>query len=162
MTVRTFVVAIAALLMSAHVALAAGHVRPDPVVTPGATNPAVTEDNILQTICVRGWTRTVRPPEEYTYQLKRHQLYAWGYRDPSTHDYEEDHLIPLELGGSPTSPKNLWPEPWRGQWNAHTKDRLENYLHKQVCSGRMPLEEAQQEIATDWIAAFQKYLGSSH
>lgn len=136
-------------------------IRPDPTRTTGAINSEVTQANIYETICVRGWTRMVRPPEGYTYRLKREQLREWGYEDRLTRDYEEDHLIPLELGGNPTSSKNLWPEPLRGPWNAHVKDRLENYLNEQVCAGRMGLEQAQREIAEDWIAAYQKYLGGT-
>jgi len=146
-------------VVSVSFAFAQAPTRPDPSRTPGAINPDVTQANIDETICVRGWTRTVRPPEEYTYDLKREQLRLWGYEDQQTRDYEEDHLIPLELGGSQTSPQNLWPEPWDGPWNAHVKDRLENYLHAEVCGGRMPLQEAQSEIAEDWIGAYQKYLG---
>lgn len=59
--------------------LAQAPTRPDPSRTPGAINPDVTQTNIYETICVRGWTRTVRPPEDYTYQLKREQLRKWGY-----------------------------------------------------------------------------------
>lgn len=140
-------------------AFAQAPIRPDLSRTPGAINPSVAQSNIYETICVHGWTRTVRPPEEYTYRLKREQLREWGYADLETRDYEEDHLIPLELGGSPTSPQNLWPEPWDGPWNAHVKDRLENYLHEQVCAGRVPLEEAQREIAVDWIETYRKHLG---
>ena len=133
--------------------------RPDPSRTPGAINTNVTQANIYETICVRGWTRTVRPPEDYTYRLKREQLRDWGYSDQQSRDYEEDHLIPLELGGSPTSPRNLWPEPQRGLWGAHLKDRLESYLHEEVCAGRIHLDEAQKEIAADWIGAYRKYMG---
>lgn len=154
-----FVLVPAVFCASASVAHAQAPVLPDPSRTPGVVNPAVTQANVGATICARGWTRTVRPPEEYTYRLKRAQLRAWGYGDRLPRDYEEDHLIPLELGGSPTSPQNLWPEPWRGQWGAHVKDRLENFLHEQVCAGRMPLDQAQREIARDWIAAYRQYLG---
>lgn len=146
-------------LASASLAFAQAPTRPDPSRTPGAINPEVTQATIYETICVRGWTRTARPPEEYTYRLKREQLREWGYEDQETRDYEEDHLIPLELGGSPTSPQNLWPEPWDGPWGAHVKDRLENYMHEQVCAGAMSLQEAQSEISEDWIAAYHKYLG---
>ena len=146
-------------LASISLAAAQAPMRPDPSRTPGAINPDVTQANIYKTICVRGWTRSVRPPEDYTYRLKREQLREWGYSDQQTRDYEEDHLIPLELGGNPTSPQNLWPEPRHGPWNARVKDRLENYLHGEVCAGRMPLEEAQREIAADWIGAYRKYLG---
>jgi hypothetical protein len=80
---------------------------PDPNRTPGAVNPAVTQENIDSTICVRGWTRTVRPPEEYTENLKRRQMREYGYTDHHLSDFEEDHLIPLEIGGSPDDPRNL-------------------------------------------------------
>lgn len=146
------------LVMPAR-ALAHAPVRPDPARTPGAINAEVSQDNIFETICVRGWTRTVRPPEQYTYHLKVQQLRDWGYADRETRDYEEDHLIPLELGGSPTSPNNLWPEPWAGEWGARTKDRLENRLHWLVCHGRLSLDEARHAIATNWIAAYREYIG---
>jgi hypothetical protein len=84
---------------------------PDPRRTPGAVNPAVTQANIDSTICVRGWTRTVRPPKEYTDHLKRQQIREYGYTDHHLSDFEEDHLIPLEIGGAPADPRNLWPEP---------------------------------------------------
>lgn len=61
--------------------------------TPGALNPAVTQRDIYSTICVRGWTRTVRPPEAYTERLKREQIRLYGYRDGWLRDYEEDHLL---------------------------------------------------------------------
>jgi len=72
----------------------------------------------------------------------------------TTADYEEDHLIPLEVGGDPRDPRNLWPEPRGGEPNAGEKDRFENYLHAQVCSGRMMLVDAQRAIATDWVSAW--------
>jgi len=48
---------------------------PDDRATPGAITPAVTQSNIDETICHRGWTSTIRPPEKYTYRLKRAQLH---------------------------------------------------------------------------------------
>jgi hypothetical protein len=74
---------------------------PDPARTPGALNSAVTQETIGATICVRGWTRTVRPPREYTSALKRQQLREFGYTDRKMGDYEEDHLIPLAFGRQP-------------------------------------------------------------
>ncbi len=82
---------------------------PDPAVTPGAMNPEVTQATIAWTICRRGYTRQIRPPRRYTSELKRRQLRASGYADQHMRDYEEDHLIPLELGGAPADPRNLWP-----------------------------------------------------
>jgi hypothetical protein len=75
-------------------------------------------------------------------------------------DYEEDHLVPLDLGGVPYDPRNLWPEPRAAAdgWNADVKDELEAVLARQVCSGRVPLAGAQQAIAADWIAAYNRFV----
>ena len=115
---------------------------PDPIETPGALNPAVTQANIGETICRRGWTRTVRPPRDYTTTLKRQQLahgpYAvWHAR---LRDYEEDHVVPLSLGGAPWDTRNLWPEPLD---DARRKDEVEDRLQHLVCSHRMSLHDAQ-------------------
>ena len=134
---------------------------PNRRLTPGALNPAVTQANIRETICVRGYTKTIRPPEQYTERLKRREIRQYGYTDLRLRDYEEDHLSSLELGGSPTSQRNLWPEPHHviGGWGSYTKDKLENKLHTLVCRGRVPLAQAQRDIASDWIAAYKRYVG---
>ena len=64
---------------------------------------------------------------------------AYGYADTSLSSYEEDHLLPLELGGAPRDPKNLWPEPHTGSQNAYSKDGVENAVKKAVCAGRATL-----------------------
>ena len=109
-------------------------------LTPGVLNPAVSQSTIGATICRRGWTRTIRPPVSYTNDLKRKGLRAYRLRGPPSR-YQEDHLISLELGGHPTDPRNLWPEPYP---RASAVDREENELNAQVCSGRMSLTEAQR------------------
>lgn len=135
--------------------------EPDPVMTPGATNPAVTQASIGSTICVSGWTATVRPPVAYTTALKLRQIAAYGYSDTTLADYEEDHLISLEIGGAPKDPLNLWPEPYTVSLpdgtpvGARVKDQLENYLHKQVCGGQVTLNAAQALIAGDWEGAWR-------
>jgi hypothetical protein len=128
------------------------YARPDPSCTPGATNPAVTQANIDQTICTSGWTETVRPPESYTEPLKYQQMAAYGFTG-SAGNYEEDHLIPLELGGSPTSPQNLWPEPGA---SPNPKDSVESAANHAVCAGRLTLAAAQRAMATDWITLGQQ------
>jgi hypothetical protein len=65
------------------------------------------------------------------------------------YDYEEDHLIPLELGGAPSDPHNLWPDPGA---SPNTKDDVENAANRAVCDGRMALAQAQRAIAADWVA----------
>jgi len=126
---------------------------PDPVCTPGVADPRVTQDDILTTICVSGYTTKVRPSSAYTDALKVQQIKSYGYTDTSLADYEEDHLIPLELGGHPTDPRNLWPEPRSGIYSATKKDGVENSLHSRVCAGLMTLLVAQASIATNWEAA---------
>ena len=128
-------------------------VLPDPRLTPGAINPTVTQSNIDSTICVRGYTRTVRPPFEISNQLK-HQVMR-SYRSTGTiHDYELDHLIPLELGGCPTCITNLWPQPWAPP-GAHQKDDVELYLHDRVCRHSITLAEAQRLISSDWYSLYR-------
>lgn len=111
---------------------------------PGALNPAVNQATIHQTICVRGWTATIRPPIEFTSALKRQQMVDRSLPGRPG-DYEEDHLIPLELGGAPSDPANLWPEPWA---DARLKDELESELRREVCAGRLSLSAAQEQIRT--------------
>jgi hypothetical protein len=111
-----------------------------PVRTPGVLNPDVTQATIGSTICVSGWTRTVRPPVEYTNALKARQMRAYGERGALS-AYQEDHLISLELGGHPTDPRNLWPEPYP---RASDVDKIENELNSEVCSGQLTLAQAQQ------------------
>ena len=118
----------------------AGSILADPVRTPGVLNPDVTQANIRSTVCRHGWTDTVRPPTSYTNDLKRRQMRQYG-ETGSLSDYQEDHLISLELGGSPTDPRNLWPEPYP---RATAVDQMENELNVEVCSGRLTLAQAQQ------------------
>ena len=115
-------------------------VRADWTRTPGALNPAVTQATIGETICVRGWTRTIRPPTSYTNELKARHLREYGLSGPLA-DFQEDHLISLELGGHPTDPRNLWPEPYP---RARDVDQIENDLREKVCSGELTLAEAQR------------------
>ena len=140
---------------------AVGPVLPNAKVTPGAINPSVTQSNIGSTICVLGFTKTIRPPVSYTTGLKKSQLRTLpysGYGSTDTKLFEEDHLIPLELGGHPTDPKNLWPEPWSAPYGARLKDSLENKLHLLVCSHQITLRVAQKAIATDWYLAYKRYV----
>lgn len=77
-------------------------------------------------------------------------MVAYGYADTNPRAFEEDHLIPLELGGESSDRRNLWPEPHAGVYGSYAKNRVENYLHRLVCSGAMTSESAQTGIATDW------------
>ncbi|AZP22814.1 hypothetical protein EJC51_46340 [Streptomyces aquilus] len=128
---------------------------PDASCTPGAYNPDVTQSNIDSTICVSGWTATVRPPTSYTNPLKAQGIIDYGYADTSLADYEEDHLVPLELGGAPRATGNLWPEPYSGSQTAHSKDGVETKLKNAVCAGTITLSAARSAIKTNWTTALQ-------
>ena len=129
-----------------------------PKTVPGALNPGIDQATIQTTICKRGWTATVRPPVDYTDKLKLKLLHAAGLSDSDAKRFELDHLIPLELGGNPYDPRNLWIEPWNGNQGAHVKDQLEDRLNHLVCSGKLSLAAAQHAIASDWIAAYRVYV----
>jgi hypothetical protein len=116
--------------------------EPDPRCTPGATDGGLT----LSELCPVAHTRQIRPPASYTGELKREQMRAYG-ETGSARDYEEDHLIPLDLGGAPWDPANLWPEPHS---SPNEKDGVEAAAHDAVCAGELSLMDAQRRIATDW------------
>ncbi len=134
---------------------------PNPGLTPGATNPNVTQATLRETVCVPGYSKSIRPPERYTEALKRRQLREYSYADQKIWHYEEDHLVPLSIGGSPTSPRNLWPEPHHvdGGWGSFAKDRLEYFMWKAVCAGEIPLRMAQHVFETNWVAGYERYIG---
>ena len=144
-----------------HYRVEAGATLPDPSCTPGAINPQVSQSNIGSTICRSGWTATIRPPAGITGPEKAGSALAYGYAGSFTTG-EYDHLIPLELGGDPNDPANLWLQPNDDPVATSThngKDRLENTLNDLVCSGALTLADAQQAIASDWVAAARRYEG---
>jgi hypothetical protein len=75
--------------------------------------------------------------------LKRKQMPLYGEHGPMS-AYQEDHLISLELGGNPTDPRNLWPEPYT---RASDVDKIENQLNAELCDGRLTLAQAQLKEA---------------
>src|SRR5262249_20844625 len=127
---------------------------PDPVWTPGAVDPRVTQATIQQTICAKGYTKTIR----HTSGKLKAQIYRrYGGRERSPHA-EVDHLIPLEVGGADVA-ENLWIQSYDTEpWNAWRKDRLEHLLHRKVCAGELTLEEAQAVFLGDWRAGYVKFL----
>ena len=145
----------------------AGALQPTPLPTPAlpsdpchaggvtycALNPDVTQATIGTTICVKGWTTSVRPPESYTYNLKKEQIAQEGLPG-GTSNYEEDHRMPLELGGAPSDVMNLSPE---SPPSPNAKDSEETNLKYDVCDGRMTLVQAQQQMVSTWLAAYPGY-----
>jgi hypothetical protein len=145
---------------------------PDPACTPGATNPAVTQSMLASTICRKGST-VIRPTRDITSAEKRANANAYGYKgNPAAAEY--DALIPLELGGDPNDPRNLWVEPPSpGSKPAdgvnHGKHSTEAWLKNAVCNAvhlksrrqgnatsYLPLADAQRLLATDWTTAVRR------
>jgi hypothetical protein len=168
-------------------------------MTPGVANPDITQHNIQDNICNRQWsTKLIRSPSGYTSRLKRKQLRRYGDTvhqtraeliNPSTgkvdttrcviHSddmacYEEDHLISLEIGGHPTDPRNLWPEPYNTHvggviMGAHQKDVVEGFIHDEICydipgskknsyipaTTSITLRRGQQILSGDWYACYE-------
>ena len=125
-------------------------ILPDPKLTPGDVFEVTIQD-----ICTPGYSKKVRDVPR-TFRIQAYRKY--GITSPNPGDYQLDHLIPLSLGGS-NSIRNLWPQSYHTlPWNAHVKDVLERRLHNLVCNGKVDLQTAQHEIATDWIKAYEKYI----
>lgn len=145
---------------------ALSYIYPD---EPGATNPDITQANIADTICNPHWsTRSIRPPVSYTNPIKVKALARYNAEFGTHYEMSEgelDHIISLELGGAPRDPQNLFFEPYLTRVpatatdtdsivGAHQKDIVENFLHKEVCSGDLSLAQAQTMIRTDWYVVY--------
>ena len=117
-----------------------------------ALNPDVAQDNIAQTICIPGYTATIRPSTTYTNGVKKKLMTEAGLDKSQMSDYELDHLIPLAVGGHPRKLSNLQLQPWSGENSATEKDGLERRLQRLVCRGDISLADAQYCIAEDWHA----------
>ena len=125
---------------------------PNRHLTPGATRPVTVGD-----VCSMAHEEVVR---DVPSSLRQEVFREYGIVNPRPEDYEIDYLIAPGLGGADDI-HNLWPEPTSSSgWNAHVKDALEERLHQLVCRGELDLPTAQQAIASDWITAYKKYLGS--
>jgi hypothetical protein len=89
--------------------------------------------------------------------VQRQVFQEYGIQGSASSKFEIDYLITPGLGGSDNL-KNLWPEPHSDTiWNSYVKDQLEDRLHRMVCEGKVPLEQAQRDIADNWISAYKKY-----
>jgi hypothetical protein len=126
----------------------------EPAVASGALNPIVTQATIGKTICVSGWTSTVRPPASYTNKIKASRLPTGSVIS----DFELDHFIPLSSGGAPRDPANLVIQSWMGPWNAHDKDRLEVAIKNDICAHRLTLT-AGQNVWNFWPSYYYKRWG---
>jgi hypothetical protein len=126
---------------------------PDPACTPGALY-GPSQASPSATVCVSGFTGTIRPPVSYTEPLKLKIMAAYGVSNPA--NYELDHLVALEDGGAPADPANLWPQPYSPTPGAHQKDDEENFLKRQVCSHAVTVAQAGISLAGDWLASYER------
>ena len=127
-------------------------VIPDHKLTPGVTRTVSIGD-----VCSMPHEEVVR---DVPNSLSQEVFKEYGISNPRPQDYEIDYLIAPGLGGTEDI-HNLWPEPSTSSaWNAHVKDALEERLHQLVCSGELDLPTAQRAIATNWITAYKKYVGT--
>jgi hypothetical protein len=122
-------------------------------------NLQVTQATISKTICVKGWTKTVRPPVSYTEALKRQQLQEFASLHPGDPNWtlrgtEEDHRLPLVLGGSPKDKHNLSPEEGA---SPNPKDQDESTINRQVCSGHLTLAQGQAQLVAKWLGGWPTY-----
>jgi hypothetical protein len=144
------ILALPAPVYSEYRVVADGVLENNLTLTPGAVTSMTKEE-----LCAPSFhTKDIR-----NYAHKEAVCMAYGV-DPAHcngKEYEIDHLIPLELGGS-NDIKNKWPQP-KTHPGAHEKDILENFMHREVCSGRMPLDEAQKSIALDWYTGYKMIEG---
>ena len=146
--------AVTALMQSlSHPISVPSPIRPDSNMTPGVFIPDATVDKI----CEKGYSSEIRhvTSEQKDEVFKEYNIQRDGQ------NYEVDHLISLELGGS-NDTKNLWPQSYSGIWGARVKDGLENRLHTLVCDGKVTLREAQYDISHDWIKAYCKYFNNDN
>ena len=116
-------------------------------LTPGSFDPTATKP----VVCLSGYARLRRPNSWVMLKLKGQAMRRYGLAVTpiNWHTHTLDHLVPLELGGLPTDPANLWPETKTG---AKVKDLDENRLRRAVCAGTMTLTDAQQFFITHWTA----------
>lgn len=118
------------------------------------SSPAVTQGNIQDTICQPGYSKTVRPPESYTNKYKRLLMERAGFPTSEIGSYALDHRLAIALGGAPRDPDNFQ---LMTQHDNSRKSRIEVKMLCYVCTGAMPLAQAQQELWDDWHGAYSRY-----
>jgi hypothetical protein len=145
--------------------------------TPGALDKIVHRDVTVEDVCYR-MNGKINPKFKSTITVRHvtpsvrkrvYQLYNDGQKNHKgicednqakvagkrSRGCEVDHLCPLSLGCN-NHIKNLWLQPYFGEYNAHMKDKLENKLYHDMCKGKITMEQAQFEISDNWINAYNK------
>ena len=161
----------ATLVLAAFTTLACADTIPQSVIDAATSprqfstemlNPDISQANIQETICRKGFTKTIRPATVYTNGVKFKLMRETGIPEEDADKYELDHIVPLALGGHPRKLANLMLQPYEGKLGARQKDRLELKLQHMVCSGELDLAIAQRQIGSDWVSAYTKYIRHKH
>ena len=127
-----------------------GVVRPDRILTPGSVDPGATTAQL----CTPTYLGTVALSSDAD---RQETFLRYGLPYPTAQDrFRLDHAVPVEIGGD-SSAANLWPMPVSADV-ADRKNALAVRLHDLVCAGTVPLGTAQQDVATDWYAAWRRYV----
>jgi hypothetical protein len=121
---------------------------PDPAKTPGVARSSTT----VKEVCTPGFTKSIRNVSED--EKKEIFIEYLGEVPAKPGDYEIDHFISLELGGS-NDKQNLWPEPYEPKPGAREKDVVETDLKRAICDNELTLDEARRIITTDWYACYK-------
>jgi len=146
------------LAIAGGVATRAGWHGREPIARSGfsAPNPALTPGSTILLSRVALCAQANVKNKDVPAAVQRIVFREYGITRPEPRAYEVDYLVTPALGGSDDI-RNLWPHSYSGQWNARVKDALEDRLRDLVCDGSLELEDAQREIAGDWIEAYKKY-----
>jgi hypothetical protein len=130
-------------------AAAAQAILPDPTLTPGSVRTTN-----LGEICSEGTRQLSHRHDDMAIMAE------YGLAPESRPEFEINHLVPLELGGSDDL-SNLWPQPRPSiepEWNAERKHELESALHVLVCSGELDIEATQKALIEDWTKVWRRYV----
>jgi hypothetical protein len=129
-----------------------GIVVANPALTPGHTIAGTT----AATVCKPGFGLDSHRAK---YKVRAAVYASYGVAWADRAKYQDDDLIPPELGGDNTQ-KNIWPMPLvAGPATPALKAALTTRLHTLVCENKLPLAAAQAAIAANWWAAYLKYAG---
>ncbi|MFZ0089985.1 MAG: hypothetical protein WAL63_10785 [Solirubrobacteraceae bacterium] len=126
-----------------------GAIGADPRCTPGALNRAALA-HPRKTICRRRYLAKLEAPEAGLRRLKIAMMITYGSAGaPST--YVLGHVVPVQDGGSPADPKNVWPILRYGWGGALTQAVVANAVHALICAGTVTVRHAAQILEGDWL-----------
>ncbi len=151
MKIHLQILVVSVTLLASASAFAKNPLLPDPKLTKGKVT-SISAD----TLCQKSFH--TKDERFVTDAMKKRIFAKYGITSHKPREYEIDHLISLELGGS-NDESNLWPQSYVTEpWNAHVKDQLETRLHWMICNNQITLQQAQNAIRKNWINAYKKYI----